>query len=287
MALVNAGYMGWLNVGGNPLRMTSSSLVIKQEAITPELMGGSPDYLAWYHGKIEMGGNVAGPVDSNFAAQIWPWATARDSCGIMSNNEQVTVYYYCDNPAGGNEGMTFPQMLVNQLTISCSAGDVAQFSLDLVGSVPPGSGTYNPYVSYTQTSLSTTDAKLLTWDKVAASITNYGASNGTLTTEYLSNFEISISNNITPQYSLGSGSLYPFALVTGMRTITGSFSVYNINGPLGRDTWDADVTHGIVQFSLGGTTYSIKCQFNRITPAGQVGPIISTIAFKGQGQQSL
>ena len=106
---------------------------------------------------------------------------------------------------------------------------------------------------------------------------------------YLSNFEISISNNVTPQYALGSGNLFPFALVTGMRTITGSFSVYNINGPLGVTSWNsyAAAPHGNVQFSLGGNTYNISAEFHRVTPAGQVGPIISTIAFKGIGIQNL
>ena len=279
MALVNAGYMGWLDVGGTPLRITSSSLVTKQEPNAPELMGGSPDYLAWNFGKIEMGGNVAGPIDEFFSGNIWTWATARDNCGAMANNEAVNVYYYCDSV--GQEGMNFPQMLVNQITISCAAGDVAQFSLDLVGAGQA------QYISYSPSSL--TNARLLTWDKVAASITNIGQSNGSIGTENLSNFEISISNNVTPQYALGSGNLFPFALVTGMRTITGSFSVYNINGPLGVTSWNsyAAAPHGNVQFSLGGNTYNISTEFHRVTPAGQVGPIISTIAFKGIGIQNL
>ena len=282
MALVNAGYMGWLDVNGKQLRITDSSLVAKQEPQSPDLMGGNWDRLAWNFGKVEISGTVSGPIDEFFdlSGGIWDWATKRDSCGAMLLNNPVTVYYYCDSV--GQEGMLFPQLLVNSMTISCAAGDVAKFSLDLVGA---GEISYVAYEHPTQLN----DAKLLTWDKVAAAITNIGQSAGTIGTANMSNFEFSINNNITAQYALGQPNLFPFALVTGIRTITGSFSVYNITGPLGRDKWDnySAAPHGEISFSLANQTFSpIYAEFHRVTPAGQVGPIVSTINYLGIGVQS-
>ena len=283
MAEVNPGYMGFLTIGSTNIRITDCSLVAKQEVNAPDLMGGSYNHHAWNYGKVEISGSASGPIDENFTTDIWDWATKRDSCGIMSTSNPVTVNYYCvggSSPVGIKSQVKFSNILVNQLTISCTAGDVATFSLDMIGS---GTVTYGD----ADTWASPPDAKLLTWDKVNATVTAPGASIGTFSAPNLSSFDISIANNITAQYSLGQADLFPFALVTGMRSITGSLSAYNIPDFEGVDKWD-DYTAGDfggITFNIGSNSYSVSVEFHRISPAGQVGPIVSTLGYTGVGNQ--
>ena len=83
---------------------------------------------------------------------------------------------------------------------------------------------------------------------------------------------------------------FPFDIVPGLRTITGSLSVYNIpkvDGVTGYNTpaWAAANT-ATLTFTIAGTDYEFKCRFHRVEPTSSVGPIISTVAFTGVGAQT-
>ena len=131
-----------------------------------------------------------------------------------------------------------------------------------------------------------TDAeKLVTWDKVGVSITGNGGYAGPDT---FSNFEITVSNNVETAYALGQTDLFPFDLVPGLRTITGSVSAYNVPTANGADNWDAyDAgTVGTITFDIGGLSVSALVRFHRVEPASSVGPIISTVGFTGVTSQN-
>jgi hypothetical protein len=92
-------------------------------------------------------------------------------------------------------------------------------------------------------------------------------------------------------YSLGQSAtvgLFPVDIVPGLRTITGSISVYNTPQANGKDNWDdylaADVS--TIAFDIGGLALDMKVRFHRVEPASSTGPVISTIGFTGVTHQT-
>lgn len=283
---VNPGYMGYAQIGtGNALRFTDASISAKQGVNIPDIVMGHWDHDAYVFDKIEIGGSISGPVTETFAAgagSVWEWAVKRSgTCGALTPQD-VTLYYYCGT--SGNNRL-FPNMRVNSMTFSCAAGDIAQFSLDVLGAEEPswgGSWTVNDVVE-----------KLITWDQTSIIVTAGDESIGTLDSEAVSNFTFTINNNIQTVYAIGNGgtalnNLYPYDLVPGLRGVTGSLSVYNLPQVAGFDKWSdyAADQMGSMQFNIGATQFTMKCRFHRVEPALGVGPIMSTVAFTGVGVQT-
>lgn len=296
MANVFAGYKGLASIAGiGNVRFSDASITARQEINAPDLIMGDWDHDAYVFGPIEVGGSISGPITETFVcgsgggSGLWAWGVTRDSttCGSLSS-ETVDLWYYCDS-AGINH-REFTGMYVNSLNVSCAAGDVAQFSIDVLGS----SATDLDHEDAPEF----TDAeKLITWDKVAVSITPGPNPEFTPPANVAySNFDFTISNNLETVYALNQANLFPFEIVPGLRTITGSISVYNSPNASGKDSWGdylaADV--GTIQFSLGGGTGSscdaltidMKVRFHRVEPASTVGPIISSIGFTGVTHQT-
>lgn len=262
---IKAGYIGFADLGtaGN-VRLTSANVAPKQEVLIPDLMMGGHDRHAWAWGPAEVGGSIAGPVTENFG-DIWTWATTRDVCGQLTA-EQVNLYYSCA------DGFAFPNMVVNSLNFSVSAGDIAQFTLDLLGAGVPtaasgGGGGY------------TVDEKLITWDNVSVT--------GNVPGDFIQSFEFTIANNVETVYAINStANLFPFDIVAGLRNVTGSFSVYNLGTGQGKDSWDAIQDQANITFTIGLNSYSINAVLHRPEPSGATGPFVSTIGFSGVGTQS-
>jgi len=195
----------------------------------------------------------------------------------------TTLYYYC----GGSDyrARQFLNMYVNTLGFSCAAGDIAQFNIDIMGS---GLGPNNGWLNSDPPHFTTAE-KLITWDRVTLSITPGPNPEFTPPVNIAySNFDFSIANNLQVVYSLGQANLFPFEIVPGLRTITGSISVYNTPRADGKDRWidylAADVS--TINFNIGGLTLSMKVRFHRIEPASSVSPIISTIGIVGVTHQT-
>ena len=289
---VNPGYMGYAEVAGltSKVRFTDASINARQDINAPDLVMGHWDHNAYVFQKIEIGGTISGPVTENFAlstGSVWEWAVKRSgTCGTLTPHD-VGLFYYCSTGTGTSNKL-FPNMRVNSLTFSCAAGDIAQFSLDVLGAETPtwgGAGSW---------SADTDEEKLMTWDQCAVSVTAGDEEVGDLGTSAFSNFTFTINNNIQTIYAIGAGTalnnLYPFDLVPGMRGITGSLSVYNVPQVDGAEKWTDYAANqmGSVTFSIGATTFTMKVRFHRVEAASSVGPIISTVAFTGVGwQQSL
>ena len=279
MANINPGYMGYADIDGNNVRFDSASVVVKQEINAPDLIMGDWDHDAYNYGPITVGGSIGGPVTENFASgggSIWDWATNRaGTCGTLAE-KTVTLYYYCGT--GGRNSRRFTGMLVNSLNFSCSAGDVAKFTIDVMGK---SAGPWSSYGTGMQD-----PEKLLTWDKVTLSASGPTLSNAL----YFSAFDFTIANNCTPQYALSNveSDLFPYEIVPGLRTITGSLSVYNVPTADGADTWDDYQASEIDQLTFnlgsGNLTFNVRC--HRVEPASATGPMISTVAFTGVTHQS-
>jgi len=290
MAYVFPGYRGLADIGGvGNVRFADASITARQEINAPDLIMGDWDHDAYVFGPIEVGGTISGPVTETFVSGsgggqgLWGWGVVRTGdCGTLSN-EDITLYYYCDSESSGAlNSRTFTGMLVNSLNFSCAAGDIAQFSIDLLGS-SAGSWTAAVPPHFTDAE------KLVTWDKVGVTITPGANPEFTPPVNIAySNFDFTISNNLETVYSLGQTNLFPFDIVPGLRTITGSISVYNTPQADGKDAWDDYLASEVstIAFDIGGLAIDMKVRFHRVEPASSVGPIISSIGFTGVSHQT-
>lgn len=281
MATVNPGYMGWATFDGTQFRFTDCNVAAKQEINAPDLITGHWNRQAYNYGPVDISGTISGPVGELFGTAgtgMWAKATERSDCGELTGGS-LEIHYFCSTTEGDNT-FTFGSAKVNSITFSCAAGDVAQFSMDMIGAesatTSAASGTFE------------TPEKLITWDKVGLTCVP-GTVTGGLgqafpATPSFSNFEVTFANNVEVVYALGQPDLYPFALVDGLTNITGSVSAYNIPGMYGVDTWDDYLAAGTgsVTFNVGPSiTVVLNVQWHRVEPAASVGPIISTIGFTG------
>jgi hypothetical protein len=82
----------------------------------------------------------------------------------------------------------------------------------------------------------------------------------------------------------GQRDYYPYELVSGIRTCTGTISVYDVPDAPGADNWDDVAIDGSLTFDIGGTSITISnIAWHRVEPASQPGPIISTVGFSALG----
>ncbi len=287
MANVHAGYRGILDLGnGVKLRFVDAGISAKQAVEIPDMVMGDWDHDDYAYGKVEVGGSISGLVDENFQASIWDWGFCRDSCGLLTP-KSPSLYYYCDS--AGKRSQTFDTLYVNTLNFSCAAGDIANWSVDVIGKKASAFSETSP--------ANVTDVyKLITWDKIGLVITP-GSDMGTPTAVAFQNIEFSIANNVAPVYAIGDTTamplpdrLFPYEVVPGIRTITGSLTGFDIDDTFsGFGNWDAyDTGYGglcTMAFAIGALNVSFRVRFHRIDPKMGVGPITSTIAFSGVGHQ--
>jgi len=284
--LVNAGYRGIATIAGNQVRFSDSSITAKQEIEAPDLVMGDWDRDAYTYGKIEVGGSISGPVTETFlsgAGGIIEWACGRTSpCGELTAQD-IELYYFC----GSNR--TFSNLFVNSFSFSVAAGEVAQFSADVIGTGTNPFGTSNPP--------NFTDAeKLLTWDKVNVNIIGGGDAGepAVLTGLGFQNFEFSVNNNVETVYGLGQPDLFPFDIVPGIRQISGTLTVYNTPDFNGADDFEQYCAgnESVLEFGLeslcagAGSTVQLRCRFHRVEPTLNTGTITSTVGFTGVSHQS-
>jgi hypothetical protein len=298
--LVFGGYRGIADIDGTLLRFADANITARQEIEAPDLVSGDWDRDAYTYGKIEIGGSISGPVTETFltgATSVIQWGAGRDdsgdACGGMDARD-IHLYYYC------NRDRLFEGLFVNTLNFSVAAGEVAQFSLDVIGSsidsVTNGWGA-SPPPHFTDAE------KLLTWDKVSISIVAGGATDpvnndipapAELTDIAFSNFEFTVNNNVETVYGIGQPNLLPFDIVPGIRQISGTLSVYNapdFNGAFTFEDYCADGVHEL-QFGLnslctgGSSLTTLKVRFHRVEPTLNTGVIVSTVGFTGVTHQS-
>lgn len=277
---INAGYMGLAQIGSQKIRFADGSISAKQEVTVPDLVMGDYDRDSFYYGAITIDGSLSGPIDTAFGTSIWNWVVNRDACGLLTA-EAIDIWYYCGD---GTNHLSIPQALANNMTITATAGDVANFSVDVVGAAQDG----NEPVFDSETPPTDDEIrKLITWDAMDLTMTGNDGITG-FDTALVSAFELTVANNVTPVYSLNQTNLFPADLITGLRQVSGSITVYNVGietfGALDAFTGYGTGT-GSVTFTVGGLTVSADVKWHRINPTSSPGPITSTIAFTGVGPQ--
>lgn len=279
---INAGYTGYLDIGGEVTKFSDANIAAKQEVNAPDLVAQSWDRIAWVYGAVDISGSVSGPVTEGFAAggagSIWQWATRRTGCGGLDTKE-VKIGYFCGSATtgSGNSEVTVPSMYVNSVNFSVAAGDIANFSIDVIGAEASTFGVAQLPVT------SGNVEKLITWDAVGLTAAN-------LTTDFVQNFDFTVANNIEVVYAINdSADYFPFDLVPGVRNVSGTITIYNIVNPGGADSYDDfDATTPIneLTFSIGPSDFTFKGVYHRVEPTAGVGPIVSSIGFTGVGHQN-
>lgn len=273
---ITPGFTGWLQVAGSDyLRFATCSLNAVQEVEAPDMVMGDYTHNAWAYGKIEVGGQISGPLDENGAEIIKTlWS---------GTPKTITVKYY------NGYGRQFLNCLANSVTFNVNAGEIVNFTLDVIGTGFQTTGV-------TVTGLHTSTTKLLTWDKAAMFIgTTAGTSTWPLSNLIpdLQSFSITISNNITRQFAIRASDLYG-SLVRGMSAVTGqmvSYTTKSASNMTGVHTgegalhWDAYANNSYypIMFDLGGTQVGATVVFHRGTSELSTGPVLTTLGFTGIG----
>ncbi len=276
MATINQGYMGWATVFGAKTRFSTADIAVRQTPEIPDLVMGDWDHDAWHYGPIAIDGSMSGPVTERFvggAGSIWESATKRsEPCGTLaSGSGNIDLNYYC-GPGGGRNQRLFKACLIDSMSFSCTAGDVANFSINFIGAEDDHPwGNYGGRYQEPE--------KIVTWDAIKLS--------GDAIDTGVQSFEFTINNNIEVVYAMHEdANFFPFALVPGLRTLTGSLSIFNIpSGDFGADSYylyDANTPHSL-EVDIAGTAFTIPCAFHRIEPQSAVGPIVTTVGFTSVG----
>lgn len=247
------GIMGYLSFASNNFWFSDSSIGYQQDMILPDLLQGNYDRVAWATGQRLITGTISGPVGAGLS--IWATAIERDSCGICTTGDAV-LFFNCDDQWGISD------LKINSCTLSVAAGDIANFTADFIGKDDTASTG-----SWAELTYGTDCSEILSWKDCGIS----GAS-GDL--DNISAFEISVANNITPYFKLGSG-VFPTVLIEGIRTVTGSISYY---GPPGSIT----IPSSALDFNFGASTITL----DRVVTTGQVpaaspGLTVTTENFTG------
>ena len=293
MANVFPGYRGTASIEGiGAVRFSDANIAATQEINAPDIVMGDWDHDAYNYGPITVGGTINGPVTETFVAGtvgggLWDWGVKRTGdCGLLSQ-KQIDLYYYCGTPDCGVDSSKshrlFEGMTVNSVNFSVTAGDVANFSIDVLGR---SAGLWDN----DEPTHFTAAEKLLTWDKVNVTIDSKAAHEEDLNIACINYqaFDFTISNNLETVYSLAQTNLFPYEIVPGLRTITGTLTAYNIPQALGSDTYggyEAD-SFTTITFGIGTLSITMFVQFHRIQPASSVGMITSTLGFTGVTHQT-
>lgn len=269
MASIHQGYRGILVLGANLIRFTDCGITSKQGVEIPDVVMGDYRRNVWAYGKGEVGGGLSGIMDTDFVSSIWNWAYVRDTCGLLSGQNGV-LWYYCDAASGKYQ--SFVSLFANSVTLSTTAGDPVNWSVETVGA---GAPTYGLGTAPSKTNLT----ELVMWNDVQVSI------NGVAQCPVQS-FELTITNNCEPVYAICSSSLsgrdarFPYVVVPGIRTVNGSFTFYDVRD----DVFTDNVGPQTISVSFGSLlTVTGPAVLHRVEPKMGVGTVTSTVAFSGVG----
>ena len=103
MANIHMGYMGHCKIDGTQYLITGSSLNPVQTVEAPDLVQGWYMRKGWNYGKVEIGGNVTGPLHE-YGTNLWPTAFNRNDDGdhLASGGLGDAVHALVPDPLQGH-----------------------------------------------------------------------------------------------------------------------------------------------------------------------------------------
>ena len=229
MANIHMGYMGHctLTASGTTTQylITGSSLNAVQTINAPDLVAAWYLRKGWNYGKVEIGGNVTGPLH-DLATSLWSESLVRSDARdhMLTKDIEVDLAFY------KAKGLKFSNCSIGTLELTATAGEVVNFTIDFMGSKAPDSTDYTTAVDCLDADVTTPCSKLITWDRV-----QFGVSTLASTSNFQS-FTFTVNNNLERQYSItgdivGTADLYPVDITAGLRNVSGTVSMY-AEGPL-------------------------------------------------------
>lgn len=252
------GFTGALNIDGKSIKFESASIAAKQDVNLPDLVAGTYKKGSYNYSKIEVGGSASGPVDEDFGTSLWDKAFNRTSDCFKLEPCPFSVTYYCDGL-----GLSVTSGAINTMKLSCTAGELAQWSIDVVGGgYSSGSASVAP----------SGQKKLVTWDAFTVT-TPFGNT--------VQAFEVEINNNAQMVWAM-NGGYAPLDIIAGLRMITGSVTVYDPNGTDGgSDSYATSTADKNFSVTGGGLNidFTGSVAYARIEPKLGVGPFMATYKF--------
>lgn len=262
---VHMGYMGSAKIGNTNVYLTGCTLNPVQNLNAPDLIQGKHVKHIYNWDKIEIGGNLSGPIITNMGT-IWDGAYRRSAeKDEPSQKYDVSISYY----KGG--GRRFNGCFINTMEVSVTAGDVSQFSIDFFGTATGSTAGGAAWSGANCT-------RLVTWDQCTASVD--GASGD------VQAFSVTCNNNLERIYKLNQSNMYPAFVKAGFREVTGSITVYAEGDPGNGHAQDSscNVRDGTFSFNFGCAGSSAisgggTCVTHRSEASGSIGPALYTYNF--------
>ena len=199
--------------------------------------------------------SISGPITSGHFQKILDKAVSGAELTVEM------IYYHHNSPR-----TTVRKAVVSSLNMSVKSGDVATFSLEVVGAeyVFESSGAISSDAKCT---------KLVTWDACSV-VMSPSAS------EFIESFNITINNATIPIYTskwttdAASGGMMPQKIRLGMQDVTGNVGMYGSGSVSNLDV-------GSIDFNFGGAGKKVAVVFSNPSDTGSSGPYINSINFNG------
>lgn len=283
-ANIYMGFLGWCRItpsGGGTgivIKINGSTLNPVQSINAPQLVQGSYLKKAWNYSPVEVGGNITAPAGSKTFVNVdggsgtldlWDSAYERDSStpDRMANIMDVEIQYV-DKDADGqsnSRNREFKNCQVASVAFSVTAGDVANYTLELMG----GDSDYGATTDFGVEAGDGSDI-LGTGDDVCERLVTFDQCDLTwpdsnLDEEVVESWDFTLNNNLERNYVVGQDHYYPVQITAGTRELNGSIGVFAPNVTLesktgtaaayyGADQWDDYAPDGVngVQFTIAG-----------------------------------
>ena len=195
--------------------------------------------------------SISGPVpDRGFQSIV--------NAAINGSDISVTLVFW----ASGAANVTLTEAKISNLTITLKAGDIAQYSMEIV------SGKYSNGVT---SSSPVNCQKLLTWDTCTV--------DSDISDDDIESFSVTINNPVIPIYTTKwtndaeTGGMMPQKLRIGIQEVSGSIGVY------GNPTIDQNA--GSITFGLNSFSKTIKVVYVQPKDEGNSGIYIKHVSFYG------
>lgn len=266
------GYAGILSIDGEKIRCTDFGLNPKQEVEFYNHIIGLNDTIT---GNGSTKGEEPGSIQTQrimyrpgvigisggFSA---PVCGSTNSCNIggIYGYAKDGSYFDMDMSYSCEGGRKYKDCRVNSFSLSCSAGDVASITVDVLALKAESGSSSSEFRD---------EQKIITWDKVEVTFKEIGE---------IFSIELSINNNANYVYT--SSGVEPYDIRLGTQEVSGTISYYNSKGApkyLDKDTVQAEG-----EIKLPGLAINLNCILKPITIQGSTSPVISAATFVGVGK---
>ena len=279
MAIICPGYVGIAEIDGIKIRCTDFNVNSSQSSTfydhviglndtvpnTPSTKGESIGVIQtqkrmWRPSPISIAGGISFPATEDNIATFFDHVK-------LGTYFDINFTYHKGSPG---KVRLFKQCRVSSFGFSCTAGDILNISVEVMGMDIEDGVVSTPYI---------TEEKHITWDKIVIT------SGDIPPTLPIQSFNFTVNNNLQYIYSVDpdssdptSNKLLPRDLRVGMQEVTGDMSVYL---EFGVNFMDQLTGMSELLLTCPGLTTSIYVVFQPRQLPGAIGPVIRSIPFVG------